>query len=385
MQKSGFQVCESGSERETCPENVFFLDETFIRHYYPIAKLPQEHLSDLLAAAARIGANREKRESSWFLHRGLCAENTEISRSFPELLTGWNDDSGCLCLLLALALIPAYEKRAEMENYPLRYAHAAASRIGVMPLRYAMKYPGRFGAKPESLLFMLNFLHRPMFRIGRFDFVLEQAGENFPHVYENNGQFQLFCRDGWEMTAEGERAAPGEKGCWRANFQDDGEFAAGTPVNVDTGLAEKRAIRVARRDYAKWIEPGDWLLHFHIPAGGGMKPELCVESFREAFPFFQNHYPDRSVKLIFTDSWIGNPLWAECMPDSNLGRLIRSSMLFPSFAAPDAGLKFVFSGTDADFDSYPQSTELQRIMIRHLKAGGKLRSVGMLIPPAMYS
>ena len=384
MQENGFQVRVSEPERGTYPEKVFFLDEKFIRRYYPIAKLPPEHLPDVLAAAGRIGMDRERRDLAWFLYHSFYEEETGIIRCFPERLTVYGDDSGILYLLLALALIPAYEKRAEMENYPLRYAHAAASRIGVMPLQYGLKHPGQFGAMPESLPFMLNFLYRPMFRIGRFDFMLEQEGENFPLVYENNGKFQLFCRGGWELTADGERAELGKTGYRTASFQDNGEFAEGTPVNAGTGLAESSVLRISRRDYAKLIDSGDWLLHFHIPAGGGMKPELCMASFQEAFLFFRSHYPDRPVKLIYTDSWIGNPLWAECLPDSNLAWLIRSSMLFPSYSAPSAGVKFVFARTDPDYDNYPQKTELQRIMIKQLKNGGKLRSVGMLIRPDMY-
>lgn len=384
LQENGFHVRVSEQELETYPEKVFFLDEKFIRRYYPIAKLPPEHLPGVLALAGQIGRNQGQRVLSWFLYHNFYKKNMEIIRCFPEQLTILGDNSGILYLLLALALIPAYENRAEMENYPLRYAHAAAARIGVMPIRYGLKYPGQFGAMPESLPFMLNFLYRPMFRIGRFDFVLEQAGEYFPLVYENNGQFQLFCRDGWKLTADGELAVPGKKGCRTARFLDNGELAEGTPVNPDTGLAESRVLRISRRDYVNRIYPGDWLLHFHIPASGGMKPDLCMASFQEAFLFFRNHFPDRPVKLIFTNSWIGNPLWVERLPDSNLARLIRSSLLFPSISEPDAGLTFVFARTDPDYDSYPQETDLQRIMINQLKTGGKLRSVGMLIRPDMY-
>lgn len=384
LKENGFQIRISEDERRNYPAKVFFLEESFLRHYYPIAELPPAHLGDLLAAAARIAADPGKREAAWCLYRIFLGDDTETIRSFPERMTVPGDDTPLLYLLLLMALIPAYEERAEREGFPLRYAHAAATRIGNAAKLYAKGHGGGFGAMPISLPFMLHFLYRPAYRIGRFDFMLEQAGRNLPLIFERKGEFRLFCRDGWELNADGERAAPGEKVLRTAFFREEGDSAEGIPIDPATGLAEQRYARIPLRDHTKPVEPGDWVLHFHIPGGGGMKPELCTASFREAFRFFREHFPDRPIRLIYTVSWIGNPLWAERMPDSNLAALIRTSLLFPGLSSPDAGVFFVFGRNDRPYENYPCGTTLERIILDHLRDGGRLRAVGMLIPPALY-
>lgn len=227
-----------------------------------------------------------------------------------------------------------------------------------------------------------------MFRIGRFDFVLEPCGEQVPHIYRKNDKLFAFCGDNWLLDATGNRLSPEEAtSCLEkriAHFCDDGSKVTGIPIDFQTGLAAQEEDSISLTEYEKYVSPGDWMLHFHIPGGGGMKFELCRESFREASAFFASQYTDKPVKMIYTISWIGNPDWLTYMPQSNIADLIRASALFPVISTPTAGLYFVFGREDSDFASYPQTNSMQRAMMSCIRDRKRLRSAGMLIPTEMF-
>jgi len=368
----------------SCPEKLFFLSEAFIRKYYAVAGLPAERLELVLGKAASFDADEDIRPLAWHLYRNFCKVKVREFHPFPEFIHPLGYDTGILYLLLLLALIPELEERAEREHFPLRYAHAAATRIGTLPVYFAQAFGGRFGIRSRSLHFMLNFKDSPMFRIGRFDFVLERADARFPLVYARGGEVKIFCGGGWLLDRDGDRLAPDtapEKVVRVTRFCDDGACVCGTEADIRTGLALPGETRLDARAWKRVASPGDWVLHFHIPAGGGMSPEICRSSFDEALAFFAAQYPDKPVKLIFSISWIFNHAWLDYIPRSNMSALIRSSALFPSAHAANAGLFFVFGREDADYAGYPRTNSLERAVLDCIADGRPLRAPGAVILP----
>jgi hypothetical protein len=59
----------------------------------------------------------------------------------------------------------------------------------------------------------------------------------------------------------------------------------------------------------------------------------------------------------------------------------RQGYLFPLPSDGADGLYFVFGDWQIDLDKAPQDTQLRRALIKHLKAGEKVRSGGFLLLP----
>ncbi|MDD3666832.1 MAG: hypothetical protein PHQ65_16315 [Bacteroidales bacterium] len=382
LQKNGMSAQDAAQTIATCPFRVFFLTEEFIRRTYPIAALDPRQLEPVLNFAKRIQDDRELRMLAWHLHREFCGRTVWNFQQFPEFIEPLGFDTGLLYLLLCLSLIPFLEERAERENFPLRYAHATATRIGTFPTYFAQAFEGRFGIRSRSLHFMLHYKENCMFRIGRFDFVLAQKDERVPELYRRGEEIVALCGDGWKLDAEGVRTfAPDAVPVRVTRFSADARSVRGTPINFQTGLAEVGEITLNAAEWTRMIGPDDWMLNFHIPAGGGMKPELCRESFREATEFFDAYYADKPFKIIYSSSWIFSPDWLEYLPKSNMAALIRASRLFPVSSNPKAGLYFVFGREDDDFGSYPRTNSLECAMLDCLRDKKRLKATGMFLLP----
>lgn len=384
LRQNWMNVANADEAAASCPEKVHFLQEDFIRKYYPVAQLPEVQMDFVIGKAAEFDRNELIRQLAWYLYLNFSKSEPGAYKGFPEFIIQLGYDSGIMYLLIGMSLIPELEARAERENFPMRYAHDAASRLGTFPVFFAQAFNGRFGIRARSLNFMLNFRDRDMYRIGRFDFILEQSVDFFPMVYSNGSSLKLLCADGWRLDSNGDRLNPNtepQPGEWFSEFSDDGNIIRGVPVDTATGLAEKKIIELSAEEWKLAVSPDDWLLHIHIPGGGRMTPEVCRSSFDEALKFFAEKYPDRPVKAIFTVSWIANPAWLDYLPDSNLAALIRSSALYPWVHNNNAGLYFVFGREDNDYASYPRTNSLERAMMQCIEDGRPLRSTGILILP----
>lgn len=369
---------------KSCPESVFFLEADFIRHYYPIAELPEDKMAYVISMAEKFNAAVESRQLCWYLYHKFTRINIREYREFPEFIHPYGYDTGIIYLLVLLSIIPEYEERARKEGFPMRYAHDAATRIGTFPTYFAQVFEGRFGIRARSLHFMLNFKDEPMYRIGRFDFVLEKGGLRFPRIYTDGTEVILLCDGNWRIDKTGERVMPGrapQEGEWLTTYSDDGVTARGYLIDTSRGYAQKKEVELPRSRWRYAGGPESHVLHVHIPAGGKMLPELCRKSCEEALAFFAEKYPESPISVIYTVSWIANDAWLDYLPNSNMASLIRASALYPSPHTYNAGLYFVFGREDADYGTYPRNNSLEKAMLACIEDGRPLRSTGMVFLP----
>lgn len=125
----------------------------------------------------------------------------------------------------------------------------------------------------------------------------------------------------------------------------------------------------------------DPLLDTHIPAGGGMTPELVRESMQQALEFFPRYFPDRPFVGFGCASWILNPDLEEMLGgDSNMVRWQRELYLFPWPSGPRDGLAAAYDEHEPeDLATAPRDSRLRRAMLERLESGGRLRSGGMFL------
>jgi hypothetical protein len=122
------------------------------------------------------------------------------------------------------------------------------------------------------------------------------------------------------------------------------------------------------------------VLEMHIPAGGGMTPAACAESFQRAVAFFRQHFPQASPAAIVSGSWIFSPVLEYFMPaDANLVRFVRELYLFPVQSGLHDGLWFIFFQDKFDPATALRDTWLQRTMLDYITAGKRWRAGGMFM------
>lgn len=379
---NGFKPEDFESSLASCPGKLFFLKEEFLQKYFPIAKLPQEKFPELLDFANFCQKDPAKKSLLWHLHK-IFTEKTlaEILKlSLPDLYTPFGIDSGKIYLLLAMSLIPFYEARSVRENFPLSYAHHAADRIGSTTCFFAWKYDGHFGLLSSGMNFLLHFKNAPMYRIGRFDFVITRHTEDIPEIYRNGSELKALCLNNWQINAAGYLANGHRPAVRTVRLVKTEQSVTGTPVDFSSGKAELQEITLDLDKWEKVSAPEDWSINFHIPGGGGMTPELCEKSFAEAKEFFRNYFPDKPAGIFWSSSWIFSSDILEYLPESNLAKLIKRGFLFPARSTGKDGLRFVFGREDDDYSSYEQKTSLQKAMLRCLADKKFLRRSGWFIP-----
>ncbi len=368
----------------SCPAQLFFLQESFIRKYWQSAELPAEKLDETIAFATYLNDTPQYRYLAWHLYR-YCTLTPLASfrgNDLPDIIDGLGVKSGMLYLLIALSMIPTYEERAVREGFPVEYGRAGAKRIGSTTCFFAQKFDGAFGLRGNTLPFQLHYRETATWRIGRFDYQPRQAGIVVPVIYAKDGEVTALCPDGAMYDACGDRTEAPEKAVRKTTLSENGSTVTGTPIDPVTGIAGKETVTLNLQDgWKKIVGADDWTLFFHIPGGGGMTPELCRESFAEALEFFRSYMPDKDFKVIWSSSWIFNPAWAELMPQSNMAKLINSGYLFPTVRWEKyPGLYFVFGERDGRPEDFDPRNTVEKAVIKCMKEN-RLRSAGLFLLP----
>lgn len=126
----------------------------------------------------------------------------------------------------------------------------------------------------------------------------------------------------------------------------------------------------------------------HIPESGALTPESVSDSFRQAIPFFAEHFPDYPTGRFHCGSWLLDPHLSEVLdPRSNIVHFQRRWVLDDESRVADAdALYFVFRRRgEADLSTLPRDSSLQRAILDRLQAGGHWRAHNGTIDFGMVS
>jgi hypothetical protein len=120
------------------------------------------------------------------------------------------------------------------------------------------------------------------------------------------------------------------------------------------------------------FRPGDAALGVHVPAGSPLAPAACEESFAAAGPFFRRHFPSHTFRVATCTSWLlDDQLATYLSPRSNIVRFQQRFELVPGARADDDEVfRFVFDRVPEPLDDITPRTELERVLIRHVRDGG---------------
>jgi len=214
-----------------------------------------------------------------------------------------------------------------------------------------------------------------LFRIGRLEFEIFANFSGRACVFENGTGDRIALAHDLPLhrsgNALGSAGYHDENGAWTPMITETDSAWSGHPVEQD-GTVANRTVTLSKASWYKILSKGDPVISIHIPAGGGLTPELVDESIQEAKSFFATYFPDYDYKAFCCYSWLMDPQLVELLgKKSNIAKFnLRFSKLVRK--SPGNGvLNFIFLKPDNNFDlhSLPERTTLERKIKQHYLDG----------------
>lgn len=294
------------------------------------------------------------------------------------------EHSGTYNFLAALAGFQAVEKSYEALGLPPEIASDTLQYLNGALAEYASGHNGQCGVAPNKLQWMRFYVDGKLFRIGRFEYMIQDPYPYLPAAYRHNtsGKVIALCRNGWKLTADGRMPFaddPASVVHTVAALQQQDNFISGIPVNP-AGFAElDKTVTLDLKEYTPLWNNWDLVPGIHIPGGGGMTPELCIDSLRRAREFFARYF-HREVAAFSCFSWIFNTQFEEELPESNLAKFMQQVYLVPYTSMGVEGLAFVFGRFDYENrKDFPRDNSLRKAFHRICDSGRRLRAGAMFI------
>ncbi len=358
-------------------ENVpAFAADEFIRRYWPLTGYHE----DILPLAAEF---RKHLTPEICVYLNLRYRWLYIDQKEPELLKirPLKKFHGLASLLLALAALPLIEAKHKALGLPQKMLAGTGDWIGNTIDNFRQAHHGEFGHDLRQTHWLIHSVNGKLFRIGRFEYLLHNAPEWLPAIYENKqtGKVIALCRDGWELNAQGLRSAGKDRVAKVARLRWSEQTVTGIWVNP-RGFAEStREITLDLEEYRPLLCDHEYVPSVHIPGGGKMTLELARQSLRAAAEFFEQYF-EYEIKAFVCGSWILNPAFERELPESNLAQLMRQFYLFPGWPEAKSGLFFVFGTDEGEFGrDYPADNSLRQAFHRIWEAEHIFRSGGMFV------
>ena len=298
-------------------------------------------------------------------------------RQWPDLDHVLPERSGLFYLLIALDMIPRTRERHRELGVPEEITRANCTNLCVHAERHKFAM-GRWGTQQRLLYWLRNHTTGELFRLGRFQYMIKPfRGQLCAYRHRGTGAIVALANNGVTYSQEGWMLR-GEH-AWAASFHEDDECVTGNPVSP-LGHAVPEQARLDKREWQLALRTGDPVIEMHIPAGGGMTPERCIESMRMATEFFPRYFPERSFKGFCCTSWVFNPRFSTILaPDANIRLFEQEVYLHPVPSGRRDGLYFIFGTDDVDPATAARDTSIRRIMLEEIEAGRPLMTGGMFV------
>ena len=354
-----------------------YLQPEFIREQMNYAGFDENEIDSLRQTAKNIAARPNLSELFAFtVYHLQHSPFTAGYGDWPDLKSQLGPTESCFYLLAALTLIPVIREKYRALGIPETVNRDTTLEFSGF-YRNHIKGCGVPGIFKGQVYWLKLYRDAQLFRLGRMEYKAEKFG---PHGIvlrqQHTGQTVMLAADGNRYDGRGlALAADAPADGWKAICRETPTEFTGHPIRPD-GRAEALPVSLTRTDWEVVLRPGDDIIDMHIPPGGGMTPDVCGDSMRQAAEFFPALLPARHFKAIYCNSWIFNPQLEERLPVSNLAKFMRELYLFPVPGDRFAGMFFVFcrSGiNEAMLPSLPRETSLQRVMLEILESGEDLR------------
>lgn len=362
-----------------------FLDAGTLSRRRAAIGLPAERDEVLGALAARVAADAALRHFAWYLHwRVFVAPEHGVPWGPPTLIRRLGDGAGLFYELLALEFAPRLTAWHRRQGYPPSVTAQTLEQVAAFEGNH-LRGRGVPGIYERQFVWLAMYLVQPYVRLGRFEYQLHPyAGGVAVWRHTAGGEVLALAEDGTRVADDGlclAGAAPAAEG-WTARLEESAGVIRGFPVDP-AGRILRTAVSLDPADWTPCFRKGSTVLDLHIPAGGGMRWDAMVDSFRAAVEFFALHHADQPFAALVVNTWFMDPRLAEVLPaDANPLRLQRAVYRYPVPPAPGS-LWFVFQRDTAGVDpaTLPRDTSLRRRLAAFLERGGTWHGGGMFLLP----
>ena len=378
-------------------QSFAFLTPTVIRHYTTEAGLDQTAIEQLVALADHIAAEPVLQRCAEQLFAQVYHRANVLIDPTPEALFGAEVNK--LYLLLAVNAVCQSHAIQQQRGIPAAIIRESYGALAMTARRFAGWHAGQTGLEERVLR---NWLGRTvasgdLYRLGRLEFILKSFDGNIRlYRHQQSGRVQALAEEGVQFTADGylpftfdeptsahygwRKATLADEG-WTAKIIENEASVTGTPISP-AGYALRTPQQLAKAEWALMLRNGDTVLDMHIPSFMPLSLDLLQASLKRALDFFPRYHPERPFKAFACGSWLFNTQWVDLLPaDSNIVAFQQQGYLFPLPSNGAGGMYFIFGDYLIDLDKAPQNTELQRAVVNHMQAGGKLRNGGFLLLP----
>ena len=366
-----------------------FLDAARIAEFHDFAELPAELEPLLQETAARVQQTPALAHLAWHCYRLLFAEDDYDKPSmgkWPQLTEFLGDRWGMFYMLLALGAVPLTRAAHSRRGIPEDITRDTLSNLDEPLWIWRSAHPGSWGFQVSVLYWFRHYAAGRIYRLGRMEYMIQPFGGRL-RAFRNRRTDEVLAlaEDGVQFNDEGyidaeteaETEAETSGGGWTARLVINEQAVTGCPISP-AGVGLRCQVRLPLQTWRPVLKPGDPMLDTHIPGGGGMTPERCADTMRQALDFFPRYFPDQPFVGFACGSWILNPQLADIYtPDSNMVKWQRELYLYPIPSGSRSGVTFVFGTDDIDLKTAPRDTSLRRALLEHLEAGGRLIASGM--------
>lgn len=338
----------------------------------------------LCKIAARIAADPALRLLAGHCERLLFEHPDDGGGTgdWPSMQAALGDQRGAFYLLIALGMVPRVIEKHQELGVSDEVTRETCLQVRCFAENYRRGRRGLLGVFRPQLGWLRHYTAGRLFRLGRMEYMLQPFNGGVD-VYRHaaTGEVLALAPDGMRVNGSGYVARGAELlddvRTWTVVRREETESVSGFVVSP-RGMVVREQVTLPRREWDPVLTKGDTILDMHIPAGGGMTPELCADSMRRAAAFFRERFPDRPFAAVSCRSWIFNTqLDGILPPDSNLVAYQRELYLYPIPSGFTDGLWFLFFQKDFDTSTAPRDTAVQRAVLDFLEAGNAWRSGAM--------
>lgn len=370
------------------PEQIDFLDAGKIMEYCSWGGISRETAEMLCQLADKVVLRPALRAYLWHMFYRLktpslasgCSPVSFGDWPLPEPVLGPLAKAAPVLVLIGALRIAREKYRSE--GYEESIIQDTLS-VYQRSLDNGRQKNGVCSMSLTSLNWVRIYMSARLVQLGRFNFkLMEDFSAGIMLKNRKTGTKLLLAPGHKQYNSSGfmlQENDPLAEGGWTSELTETEDAWTGCPVSPE-GYALKNPRRYEKAQWEKILSEGDIVLDMHIPGGGGMTPERCIDSFRKAAAFFRKKYPGKFNPVILSHSWIFNTQFEKKLPESNLAKLMRECYLFPASSYGRDGMFFLFGRDDfRDLSEAPRDTSVRRAMLEILESGERLRTGGMLL------
>lgn len=273
--------------------------------------------------------------------------------------------------LALFAMIPYTAKKLAHRNLPADIFHYIINNCE-MCVDY---YKARYGAPGCNLITWYQLpIEGHLFRIGRLEIQLCNTFRGGSVFANDKGERITLCHDkrlhcdGFPLGSYGFEE---EAGAFDATLTETDTAYVGYPY-LPNGYISKSTVTLLKSEWKQVLTNGDPVIALHIPAGGGLSPEIVDETLAKTKDFVAVHYSDIPYKAFVCSSWLVDPqLIALAGEASNIAAFARRFTPMAQKSNGNGVMNFIFFDPDRriPLEELPEDTRLQRALKQHYLNG----------------